>query len=172
MMLCMTPVPKRAPKTQQLPGALYWRDPDSDDPDLSFRFLVPHGARITMTAPLVGFVLRRVGHTPPELLCQRMPDGWSLTVVVGLSQVFLSTRALRLPASSKWRARIGRLLDRPLRGLVRAHLSLEEEGGWDSTANAQPQSRVFLPISVKQYPPLQEFQQHFPVRIVLPGSAI
>ncbi len=171
MMFCMTWVPRRAPKTQRLPGALYWRDPDSDDPDLSFRFLVPHGARITITAPLVGFVLRRVGHTPPELHCQRTPEGWSLTVVVGLSQVFLSTRAVRLPASSKWRARAGRLLDRPLRSLVRAQLILEE-GGWDSAANTQPQSRVFLPISVKQYPPSQEFQQHFPVRILLPGPAI
>ncbi|MCH9728536.1 MAG: hypothetical protein K0U84_02435 [Actinomycetia bacterium] len=168
----MTSVPKRGPKTLQLPGAHFWRDPDSDDPDLSFRFLVPHGARITMTAPLVGFVLRLVDHDPPELHCQRMPDGWSLTAVVGLSQVYLSTRALRLPASSKWRARVGRLLDLPLRGLVRAHLSLEGEGGWDSTADAQRQSPASSPIWVKQHPPAQHFKQPFPVRIVLPGSSI
>ncbi len=167
-MLCMTSAPKCGPRTEQLPGGHFWRDPDSDDPDLSFRFLVPHGARITLTAPLVGFVLRCVDHDPPELQCQRIPDGWTLTVVVGLSQVFLSTRALRLPASSKWRARVGRLLDQPLRGLVHARLSIEEEGGWEFTADAQLQSPASSPIWVKQHPPAQYFRQHFPVRIAFP----
>jgi hypothetical protein len=163
----MPPVPPNGLKTQQqLPGTLFWQDPDSADPDVCFRFFVPHGARVTMTAPLAGFLLRRE-QKPPDLRCERTPDGWSVTVVVGLSKLYLSTRALRIPTSSKWRAAVGRLLDRPLRGLVRVRLSLEEDGGWESTAGTDPASR---PISVKPHPPEQHFNQHFPIRVVLPGN--
>ncbi len=90
--------------------------------------------------------------------------------MVGLSQIFLSTRAVRLPESSEWRATVGRLLDLPLRRLVRARLS-HEEGGWDSTAAAvQYQPGTSGPIVVKPHPSEQEFKQHFPIRVVLPNN--
>ena len=163
----MTSTPHHGRRTRQLPGTLVWQDAGSADPDLSFRFFAPHGARITMTAPLVG-VLLRCAHKSPALHCQRMPGGWSLTVVVGLSQVFLSTRALRLPESSQWHATAGRVLDRPLRRLVRARLRLEE-GGRDSTAAAaQQHPPVAGSIVVKPQPAEQNFRPDFPIRVVLP----
>ena len=156
------------PESGPLPGTLLWLDPDSDDPDLGFRFVVPNGSRITITAPLVGFLLRCV-HKPPELHCRRVPEGWSLTVVVGLSLLFRSTRSLRLPAHSFWRGAAGRLLDLPLQRLVKARLSFGESVR-QPKAGGQPQRNESSPISVKQHPPEQLFAQHFPVRVALPGT--
>jgi hypothetical protein len=166
----MTSAPHHEPKGGQLSGSLIWQDPESDDPDLSFRFLVPHGAQITMTGPLVGFLLRRV-HKPPELHCQRVPDGWSLTVVVGLSLLFRATRALRLPTSSEWRATLGRLLDLPLRRLVRARITLTGSD-WESEAPSALRRSISQPISVTEEPPKQLFSEHFPIRVALPLSAM
>ena len=166
----MTSAPHHEPKGSQLPGSLIWQDPESDDPDLSLRFLVPHGAQITMTGPLVGFLLRRV-HKPPDLHCQRVPDGWSLTVVVGLSLLFRATRPLRLPASSEWRATLGRLLDLPLRRLVRARITIAASS-WDSVAATALRRSISQPIAVKQEPSEQLFSEHFPIRVALPLSAM
>lgn len=167
-MLRMSSLPFRGSMSEPLMGTLLWQDAESDDPDLGFRFLVPHGAQVTVAGPLVGFILRRA-NKPPELQCQRVTDGWSLTAVVGFSKVFLSTRALRLPGTSGWRATVGRLLDRPLRGLVQARLSINGEDGWVSTVTDQHRSL----ISVKHNPPIQVFRgRHFPLRVVLPGSEV
>ncbi len=166
----MTSAPIGRPNRHELPGTLFWQEPGSEDPDLSFRFVAPHGARVTITAPILGFILRRL-QKPPELHCRQNAEGWSLTVVVGLSKVFLSTRALRLPATGGWRPALARFLDRPLRGLVRAHLSFAGEGGWRAIAS-QSQARGSLPVSVEQRPPAQDFRQHLPLAVALPDSAI
>jgi hypothetical protein len=88
-----------------------------------------------------------------------MPGGWSLTVVVGLSQVFLSTRALRLPEGSRRHATVGRWLDRPLRRAVSARLSPEEDSR-DASGS----------IVVQPHPAEQCFKPDFPIRLILPST--